>query len=156
MLSAVPTLQLGNTVYHEFWLDINQNRQNILSLDELEIYLADSGNLTGYQTSFGTVIYDLDGAGDNWVKMDYSLNAGSGKCDIVVLIPDSIFGEDESKYVYLYSQFGVNMSSNAGFEEWGVGAGGTVIPEPATLLLLGLGAVWLRSRQAVMLRGKRI
>ena len=148
MLSAVPTLQLGSTVYREFCLDINQNGQSILSLDELEIYLADTGDLTGYPTDFGPVIYDLDAGEDNWVEMNYDLNAGSGKGDIAFLCPDSIFGEDDSKYVYFYSKMGVNMSSDDGFEEWGVGVGGPITtPEPATIVLLGLGALALRRKR---------
>jgi len=81
MLSAVPTLQLGSTVYREFCLDINQNGQS---------YLA-----------------------------------------------------------YLYSKMGVNMSSDDGFEEWGVGVGGPIIPEPATIVLFGFGGLALiRKRRA--------
>ena len=38
-----------------------------------------------------TAIYDLDGGGDNWIKLDYSLNRGSGDGDMVAYIPNSLF-----------------------------------------------------------------
>ena len=147
-ISDLPTIDIGGTLYREFMLDINQNGQNILSLDELRIALWDTGNLSGYSSIFASPIYDLDAGGDNWIKMDYSLNAGSGHGDIIALIPDSIFTGLESQYVYLYSKFGVNSVADDGFEEWAYGTSGPLIPEPTTIALLGFGALFL-------LRGKR-
>jgi hypothetical protein len=147
LLSAVPVVTINGTVYREFCLDINQNGQQILSLDELKIHVESTGNMSGYPGSFSTPIYDL-GSG-NWVKMDYSLNAGSGKADIDVLVPSALFGTDNNKYVYLYSVMGVNGSADDGFEEWGVGADSVaiIIPEPVTFVLLGLGGLMLRKRK---------
>ena len=79
--------------------------------------------------------------------MDFSLNPGSGRGDIVVLIPSDLFGTNNNKYVYLYSKLGVNLPADDGFEEWGIGSGGAIIPEPATLALLGLGCLLFRSRK---------
>jgi len=155
LLSAVPVVTVGGIDYREFYLDINQNSQVMLSLDELKFYLAATGNLTNYPTGFGAAIYDLDAGGDNWVKMNYSLNPGSGRADIVALVPSNLFGSDNNKYVYLYSKMGVNLSSNDGFEEWAVGEGGPIIPgptttpEPATICMLGFGGLaLLRKRRA--------
>ena len=130
----------------EFFLDINQSQgshKRYLSLDALEIFLADSGDNDDYAAGVGALVFDL---GDNWVKMDNTIfDPGSGTGDMRVLIPvNPQWSED--KYLYLYSEFGKHNSSNAGFEEWGVGTNGAV-PEPASLLLLGFGSLILRKRK---------
>jgi len=128
-----------------FLLDIDQSQggdNRYLSLDVMKIYLADSGNLDSYASGLGTLIYDL---GDNWVKMDNTLfGPGSGTGDVRVTIPTNPDWSSD-KYLYLYSEFGQHNSSNDGFEEWAA-----AIPEPATIALLGLGALSLlrnRSRK---------
>ena len=118
----------------EFLLDIDQNQgqdNELLSLDGIEIYLAASAILDSYP-ALGVKVYDL---GANWVKMDNTLfKPGSGTGDVRMLIPDNQ-GWDKSKYLYFYSEFGSNNNSNDGFEEWG-----TIVPEPATIVMLALGA----------------
>jgi len=154
LLSEVPILSDNGTNYREFLLDINQSGVNLLSLDDLEIALHASGNLIGYSTIFASPIYDMNAPGeDNWVKLDYSINAGSGAGDMLAYIPDSFFMDEFgvylNDYVYLYSKFGQNFGANNGFEEWAHGTNGPVIPEPATILLLGLGGLaLLRKRRA--------
>ena len=148
LLSEIPIVTFGVTDYREFWLDINQNSQhNILSLDKLQIHMASVGDLTGYLTNpaFDTPIYDLDAGGDNYVKLDYELNPGSGKGDMLLFVPNSAF-IGAGDYIYLYSMFGATINGADGFEEWAVG-NGAIIPEPATLCLLGLGALSLLRRK---------
>lgn len=152
-LSMVPTLDIDGVLYREFLLDINQNNTGdgrLLSLDKLEIYLADEGDLTGHQTGdIGTMIYemgkDVSGA-DNWILMDYSLNNGSGSGDLFAYIPDSLFDFDSlGSYVYLYSMFGASNNgaypNTASFEEWAVrkDAGTTQVPVPGAFILGMLG-----------------
>ncbi|MCI0498522.1 MAG: PEP-CTERM sorting domain-containing protein [Planctomycetales bacterium] len=147
-LSDIPVV--GN--FYEFRLDINENKSQedrYLSLDELKIHVVSSavgGGLTGYDTnpSFGSPDWEL---GDNWIKLNYALDPGSGNGDMVALIPISALGTDGLSYVYLYSKFGATkgFESDAGFEEWGVGGVSGPVPEPTTLLLLGLGALCTRS-----------
>lgn len=147
LLSDIPIVTNGGIDYREFLLDINQNGQNILSLDKVEVYLEATSNILGHPSNFGTPVYDLDAGEDSWIKLNYLLNAGSGQGDMLVYIPDSVF-TGLNEYVYLYSRFGDNFAADDGFEEWAYGVDGPIIPEPATVLLLGLGTlVLLRTRR---------
>lgn len=154
LLSMVPTINLDGVLYREFLLDINQDKSGdgrFLSLDKLEIYLANEGDLTGHQTGdIGTMIYemgkDVSGA-DNWILMDYSLNHGSGSGDLFAYIPNSLFDfESLGSYVYLYSMFGASNNgaypNTASFEEWAVRKDvGTPppVPVPGAVLLGFIG-----------------
>jgi hypothetical protein len=131
----------------EFLLDINQSQggnNKYLSLDVMQIFLADSPSLDDYASGLGDLIFDM---GDNWVNIDNTIfNPGSGTGDVRVLIPNNPAWAAD-KYLYLYSEFGANNNSNAGFEEWSTRI--VPIPEPASAVLLGLGAVFwgLRRKQ---------
>ncbi len=127
----------------EFLLDINQSQggnNELLSLDVMKIFLADSGSLDDYAAGIGTLVYDL---GNNWVRMDNTIfGPGSGTGDLRVLIPNSPAWSAD-KYLYLYSEFGAHNSSNSGFEEWSA-----KVPEPVTLAMLALGGLMmLRKRK---------
>ena len=82
-LSLLVPVMIGGTEYYQFALDIDEtnakggNTGPLLSLDELEIYLQ-AGPAEFPYSSFVNKIYDLDGAGDSWIILDYSLNHGSG------------------------------------------------------------------------------
>lgn len=149
-------------------LDINEAGGDVkddplVSLDKLQIFLAPVNNNTGYPT-LGTLAYDLDAAGDSEVLLNYGLNPGSGNGDMIAEIP--IDEDDKDLWVYFYSEFGGsqyngvlkgwgdepgvstsdwNWQANDGFEEWGVIP--DIVPEPATMLILGLGSVLLRKRK---------
>ena len=159
LLIDVPTVDIGGTLYREFLLDLHQNNSaegRFISLDKLEIYQADSDNLTNYSTGWGTPIYEmgLDGTGaSNWIILDSSLNSGSGSGDMFAYIPYELFdiGHD---YVYLYSMFGVHNSANATFEEWAVRTAQappeivtTPVPGAIILGLLGLGVAGIKLRK---------
>jgi hypothetical protein len=128
-LGDIPTVDIGGTLYREFVLDINQKSSSaLLSLDELRFYVGQTGNLTGYNPSTNQLsglnpVYDLsaNGAG-NWILLNSKLNPGSGKGNMLAYIPDSLFqGQGANPFIYLYSKFGVNQSTNGGFEQWAAG-----------------------------------
>jgi hypothetical protein len=141
-LSAVPIVNIGGTNYREFLLDINQTSNDpLLSLDEVRVYQAATGGINSNTfAGLGTAIYDMDAGGaDNWVKLNYNLNSGSGSGDMLLYVPTSLFGAGQ--FVYLYSEFGEHNANNDGFEEWAVRTASTTVPEPGMLLLLGVGLV---------------
>ena len=140
LLSALPVVNIGGTDYYEFLLDINQTGEDPLeSLDDVVICTSNTSDLLEEDgCPSANVVYDLDEFNENWLKLNYNLNSGSGSGDLFMYIPTSLFGADT--YVYLYSVFGEHYNNNDGFEEWAVRvAEGTVVPEPATLLLFGIG-----------------
>jgi len=144
-LSEIPVVTIDGVAYRQFLLDANQPGSSpLLSLDQLRIYEADTPNLTGYDSSNllagRSALFDLDSGdtgGDTWVKIDTSLNHGSGSGDIVINIADRLFtpsGTSSNPYVYLYSRFGDNIAARAGFEEFAVSKG---LPAPAVDTLSG-------------------
>lgn len=134
-LSSIPAVNIGGIMYREFLLDINQeNVAPLLSLDELRIFVSPTNfngtspnpasfyDITTKQLNGLPAVYDLDAGTDNYVKLNYSLNSGSGTGDMFAFIPSHLFGTNGSDYVYLYSKFGVNYANNDGYEEWARGA----------------------------------
>jgi len=165
LVSEFGVVDLNGTPSIRFLLDINQNNQNdaLLSLDMLRIYVAPVAtyNTLGLLDANATKLYDMDpvGAADNWIKLDYDLNPGSGAGDMFAYLPYSMFAAHSTEYLYLYSKFGDpaggNLPSTDGFEEWAkvdIGAPPGQIPEPTTLLLLGgglLGGALVRRRRKI-------
>jgi hypothetical protein len=137
-LGNVSIVARGNRLYREFFLDINESGgggDEFLSLDEVQIFVGGTANSS--VTTFtgpilnhdGTLVYRMDNGADNWVALDYSLNAGSGSGDMILLVPNNLFRDHASTdVVTLYSRFGLQgtnpvgfvgrFGSSGGFEEW--------------------------------------
>jgi hypothetical protein len=124
LLTDVPLVNIGGVNYREFVLDINQTRANPrLSLDELRIFLGDTGDLSGYRPRTDTLagqtaVYDLDASDNNRVVLNANLNRGGTSGDMRLYVPDQLFVG--GSYVYLYSKFGQRHAANGGVEEWSV------------------------------------
>jgi hypothetical protein len=155
-LSSVPTVTVGGITYRVFMLDINQKQSSPFeSLDELRLYVAGVGNLTGYdpnsqQLAGVAPVYDL--GANNWVLLNGELHPGSGVGDMLVYVPDALF--QGGPYVYLYSKFGVNIPANSGFDEWSVGVSIPFVPPaPAPSSLSGFALLFNANGQLVAFPG---
>jgi hypothetical protein len=153
-LSDLGTVTCGATTCFQFFLDINESGggQEFLSLDDIQIRTGTTASpTTETLSSLGTLRYQMDspGTSNNTVLLDFSLEAGSGKSDMTLLVPVSLFGGAlQTDFLYLYSHFGSVggvYDSSDGFEEWSfrAGSGFVPIPEPSTYALYALGAAML-------------
>jgi hypothetical protein len=137
-LSDLPTIVHndvnGNPIfYYEFLLDAHQsNSKPLLSLDQIRFYLSstkvdpnvyDQGleTLKAGTTSL-TKVDDMDSTNNSYVIINTTFNAGSGRPDMFMDVPTSVFGADKTKFLYLYTRFGDHNAANATFEEWAHGA----------------------------------
>lgn len=185
LLSEIPIIDEGGVDYREFQLDMNQNLSGsgntadyYLTLDTFELYESPYDELCGYpfdgsggghsgcnpenieaEGNTATQLYDMDAGTNSFIVMDYRNNSGSGKRDLRVYVPDSLFSQDPNcapggvgctTYVTLYSEFGLDFDAadpdpllqiphgnNDGFEEWGVNPVG---PTAISLSALNISA----------------
>jgi hypothetical protein len=171
LLSEIPIVNKGGVDYRQFLLDINENSgsdNELLRLDQIQIFmsngqapdgLSSSGTPPALVWAGGTQIFLMSsGANSDQIELDFSLNAGSGSGDMFLYVRSSLFVGGTN--VTMYSHFGHpppqdGWDSSDGFEEWAVlkAANPPTVPEPTSLLLVGLGLVGLaadrvrRSRQ---------
>lgn len=155
-LNTLTPVEINGTQYYQFLLDINEQgnaRGSLLSLNDVQIYLGNAPDLTGFTSGSGfgsnsVPVYNLDSTEDNTVELNYKLNHGSGSGDMFMYVPVSYFQGfgGQYQYVYLYSAFGTPHASDAGFEEWaaltggkGSTGGGNPVPAPPGLVLAGVG-----------------
>jgi hypothetical protein len=136
-LSDLAEVSNGNTHFRVFALKTNEpGNSELLSLDEVQVFLGSSGNLTGYDPATGTLagnapVYDLDAGGNHWVQLNDALGHGNSTTNMLMYIPSNVFaGAGGNPYVYLYSRFGEHLPGNGGFESWGTAEG---VPAPPVI-----------------------
>lgn len=127
-LGQVPVVYVDGVAYREFILTINEHRWGSrLSLDELRIYLGNSGYLSGYtprtlELGGHNAVFDLDAGGNVSVLLRDRLTH-CRRPDMTLLIPDAAFsGASPDTFVSLYSKFGGlrHASAGGGDEIWAV------------------------------------
>ena len=139
LLSSLSVFDIGGTDYFKFMLDSNEpggnkNQGHWFNLTSLQIYTSNNGSPT--TTTFnpdgtlnlGTLAYNI---APNSVL---NTATGSGKYDMVMYVPVSLFNLSD-KYVILYfAGYG-----SGGFEEWTAATGLNPIPEASTIFpIIGL------------------
>ncbi len=175
-VGMIPVVSLDGMDYYQFLLDINESKGGLnpyLSLDEVQIFVGGPANPSsttfdsnGILQGVGRLVYDMENNAGNWVALNYALNSGSGSGDMFLYVPTGNFGGAASDAVVtLYSRFGGqglnpeeygegNFGNSAGFEEWALlqGEKQSIVPEPATLSLIGLGLAGFAVRQVARRR----
>ncbi|HBE34368.1 MAG TPA: hypothetical protein DD990_24510, partial [Cyanobacteria bacterium UBA11368] len=115
LLSDLPTINVDNTTYYEFRIDLNESNSNPqIALSKLQVFQSNASNLTGYNSTTGQLgglnpVINLNGT----VLLNASLNSGSGVGDVLVYLPGSAF--TGNPYIYTYAEF---QNADSGFEEF--------------------------------------
>jgi hypothetical protein len=168
-------ITVSGKTYYGFELDANEPGadKSIISVDNIRVYTS-SGDNTGAVkdnlanlASLGTLRWALNDGVKNadgswnvtdWVKLDAAQenvdsnsNGGSGKSDMLVLIPTTAFtGASANDFVWFYNLNGVHytvdgdLAAESGYEEWRAVVKLNTVPDGgATVALLGLGIIGL-------------
>jgi hypothetical protein len=146
-----------DTAYREFRLDLGEpgnatSESGLMNFSRLQFFLSTSaeehivGDVWNDTLGAATLVYNLDATNDyDFTLRD--LTSGNGALDYLVYVRSSLFGTDDSKYVYLYSMFGSPPPTADGtFEEWSAQAPPPTaslpgVPEPTSLAIWCLGLV---------------
>lgn len=141
LLSSLGGFDINGTEYFKFMLDSNESghgSNHQFTLTQLQIFTTNDGaqSVTTFDSNGvlqlnGTLAYNMNANGQNNA---ITTATGSGKYDMVLYVPVSLFNLND-KYVVLYFA-GVG---NGGFEEWTAATGVAPIPEASTFFpIIGL------------------
>jgi hypothetical protein len=134
----VPRVTLDGTDYREFDLNIHENFLSPkLSLDSVEVFFANTPDLTGFDPATGT-LQAADGSRlqpsftlADPVLLNGRLGHSRGSADMLLDVPDTAFmGTTVDTYVYLYSKLGglAGTRANCEAEQWSVRPTGVTQP----------------------------
>ena len=114
--SSIPIVEIGGVAYYEIRLDVNEvngGQKSFIDLNSLKIY----GSNSATQSNAGAnLLYSLDTEAINRNIHPFDDNTGSGKSDLVILVPKSYFSSDPE---YLYFEASLS-GTDGGFEEFSV------------------------------------
>ena len=114
--SSIPIVEIGGVAYYEIRLDVNEvngGQKSFIDLNSLKIY----GSNSATQSNAGAnLLYSLDTEAINRNIHLFDDNTGSGKSDLVILVPKSYFSSDPE---YLYFEASLS-GTDGGFEEFSV------------------------------------
>ena len=114
--SSIPIVEIGGSEYYEIRLDVNEvngGQKSFVDLNSFKIY----GSSSATQSSAGAnLLYSLDTEAINRDIHLFDDNNGSGKSDLVVLVPKSYFSSNPE---YLYFEASLS-DTDGGFEEFSV------------------------------------
>lgn len=173
-LQANAGILVDGAEFYGFYLDLNEPDQ-YLSIDAIGVYYGNPANRSVTSASeLGslTMVWSMDTQGDTTLLVNEGLTAGSGKPNLAIAIPRSLFESlNSAGFIFLHfkageagSWNGHNYGNAGGFEEFGLIQGGqsvsvqslptiSPVPEaealPIMLGVAGLAALvqWRRVRR---------
>ena len=114
--SSIPIVEIGGSEYYEIRLDVNEvngGQKSFIDLNSFKIYGSNSATQSSTETN---LLYSLDTEVINRDVHLFDDNTGSGKSDLVILVPKSYFSSNPE---YLYFEASLS-GTDGGFEEFSV------------------------------------
>ena len=114
--SSIPIVEIGGSEYYEIRLDVNEvngGQKSFIDLNSFKIYGSNSATQSSTEAN---LLYSLDTEVINRDVHLFDDNTGSGKSDLVILVPKSYFSSNPE---YLYFEASLS-GTDGGFEEFSV------------------------------------